>query len=67
MRDADRNSCPPEGLVSEPFAGSGSTLIACENLHRRCYAMEIDPGYCDVICDRFERHTGQTAVLHGTE
>jgi len=49
--------------VSDPFAGSGSTLIACENLKRRCYAMDLDPGYCDVIVDRFERHTNRTAVL----
>ncbi|MGO9903475.1 MAG: DNA methyltransferase [Solirubrobacteraceae bacterium] len=47
----------------DPFAGSGSTLIACENLHRRCYAMEIDAGYVDVIVDRWQRHTGQTATL----
>lgn len=52
----------PEGcIVADPFAGSGSTLIACENLRHRCYAMEIDPAYCDVIVDRWERHTGQKA------
>jgi DNA modification methylase len=33
-----------------------------ENLGRRCFAMEIDPAYCDVVADRWERHTGQTAV-----
>jgi DNA modification methylase len=49
--------------VADPFAGSGSTLIAAENLGRRCYAMELDPGYCDVIVDRWERHTGKTAEL----
>ena len=58
-----RNSTPPGAIVLDPFAGSGSTLIACENLGRRCYAMEIDPAYCDVIVDRWERHTGQTASL----
>lgn len=51
------------GSVYEPFAGSGTTLIACENLGRRCFAMEIDPVYCDVIVDRWERHTGGTATL----
>jgi DNA modification methylase len=56
-----RNSTPAGAAVLDLFAGSGSTLIACENLCRRCYAMEIDPGYCDCIVDRFERHTGQTA------
>jgi DNA modification methylase len=53
----------PGNAIADPFAGSGSTLIACENLHRRCYAMEIDAGYVDVIVDRWQRHTGQTATL----
>lgn len=39
-------------VVVDPFAGSGSTLIACEELGRRCYAMEIEPRYCDVIRSR---------------
>jgi DNA modification methylase len=56
-----RNSTRGGAGVLDLLAGSGSTLIACENLGRRCYAMEIDPAYCDVIVDRFERHTGQTA------
>ena len=56
-----RNSTPVGGSVLDLFAGSGSTLIACENLARRCFAIEIDPGYCDVIVDRWERHTGGTA------
>jgi DNA modification methylase len=55
------NSTPAGGGVLDLFAGSGSTLIACENLARRSFVMEIDPAYCDVIVDRFERHTGQTA------
>lgn len=58
-----RNTCRPGGIVYEPFGGSGSTLIAAENVGRRCFALEIDPGYCDVIVDRWERHTGKTAVL----
>lgn len=49
------------GIVLDPYAGSGTTLIACENLGRQCRAVEIDPGYCDVIVDRWERHTGRTA------
>ena len=55
------NSSAPGDIVLDPFAGSGSTLIACENLKRRCYAMEIDPAYCDVIVERWERHTGKQA------
>ena len=49
------------GDVYEPFAGSGSTLIACEQLGRKCYAMEIDPRYCDVIVHRWEKLTGRKA------
>lgn len=51
--------------VYEPFTGSGSTLIACEKTNRKCYGMEIDPKYCDVIIERWEKFTGQKAVLYG--
>lgn len=54
-----------EDDVYEPFAGSGTTLIACERLHRRCCAIEIDPGYVDVIVDRWQRATGKEAILDG--
>lgn len=50
-------------LVYEPFGGSGTTLIACEQMKRRCVAVELSPGYCDVICQRFENLTGHKAVL----
>jgi DNA modification methylase len=60
------NSSRAGETVYEPFAGSGTTLIAAENLHRACCAVEIDPGYCDVIVDRWQRHTGQEAVLAQT-
>jgi site-specific DNA-methyltransferase (adenine-specific) len=49
--------------VLDLFAGSGSTLIACEQLNRKCYAMEIDPRYCDVIIERWEKLTGGKAEL----
>jgi DNA modification methylase len=52
--------------VLEMFGGSGSTLIACEQLRRKCYAMEISPKYCDVIIQRWENSTGKKAVLNGT-
>ena len=47
--------------VIEPFLGSGSTLIACEKTNRKCYGMEIDPHYCDVIVKRWEEYTGNKA------
>jgi 16S rRNA G966 N2-methylase RsmD len=49
--------------VLDLFGGSGSTLIACEQLNRTCYMMELDPKYCDVIIDRWETFTGENAVL----
>lgn len=52
----------PGGLIYEPFAGSGTTLIAAERTGRRCAAMEIDPSYCDVILKRWEEFTGLSAV-----
>ena len=50
-------------IVTEPFGGSGSTLIACEQLDRRCFMMEISPHYCDVIIKRWEDFTGKKAEL----
>ena len=50
-------------LVLDPFCGSGTTIIACEQLQRRCRAIELDPGYCDVIVERWERFTGRKAEL----
>ena len=58
-------STDPGELVVDFFAGSGTTLIACENAHRRCYSMEIDPAYCDVIVRRYEQSTGEKAVRNG--
>lgn len=50
-------------IVIEPFCGSGTTLIACEQLDRCCYGMELEPKYVDVIIDRWEKMTGKKAVL----
>ena len=58
-----RNSSVGGGLVLDTFGGSGSTLIACEQLGRRCYTVELDPHYCDVIIQRWENFTGREAVL----
>ena len=49
--------------VLDLFGGSGSTLIACEQLKRECYISELDPHYCDVILQRWENLTGKKAVL----
>ena len=49
--------------IIDLFGGSGSTLIACEQLGRNCYMMELDPHYVDVIIARWEKFTGQKAVL----
>lgn len=66
VEHALRNSSKPGELVFEPFGGSGSTLIACHRNARRCVAIELDPGYCDVIVQRWEKETGETA-LRGTD
>ena len=52
--------------VLDLFGGSGSTLIAAEQTGRKCYMMELDPPYCDVIADRFQRFTGTPAILERT-
>ena len=54
---------PKKKIVYDGFGGSGSTLIACEQLDRTCYMMELDPKYCDVIIKRWEKFTGEKAVL----
>jgi DNA modification methylase len=51
--------------VYEPFCGSGTTLIAAEQLSRKCYGMEISPAYCDVIVKRWETLTGKKATRQG--
>jgi DNA modification methylase len=51
--------------VYEPFAGSGTTIIAAEKAGRRCVAMEIEPRYCDVIVTRWQNFTSERATLDG--
>lgn len=51
-----------ENIIVDIFGGSGSTLIACEQTNRRCYMMELDPHYCQVIIDRWEKLTGNKSI-----
>ena len=60
---AIKNSSKEGDIVLDFFGGSGSTLIACEQLNRKCYMCEIDEKYCDVIIQRWENLTGEKAVL----
>ncbi len=60
------NSSQFAEAVYDPFLGSGSTLIACERLGRRCFALEIEPRYVDVAVARWENYTGRKAVLDGS-
>ena len=60
---AIKNSCPPDGSVVDFFGGSGSTLIACEQLKRKCFMCELDPHYVDVIIKRWENLTGEKAKI----
>lgn len=57
------NSSSKGEKVLDLFGGSGSTMIACEQLERVCYTMEYDPKYAEVILDRWEKFTGEKAVL----
>lgn len=58
-----KNSSKPGQTVLDMFGGSGTTLIACEQLKRRCFMMEFDPKYCDAILARWEKLTGKDAEL----
>ena len=55
------NSSQKNDVILDLFGGSGTTLIACEQLERKCCTMEFDTHYCDVIIARWEKLTGKTA------
>lgn len=61
LRNLILNSSKIDDYVYDPFGGSGSTLIACEQTKRKCLMVELDPEYCQVIIDRFKKVTGQNA------
>lgn len=62
---AMRNSSQPGGVVLDLFAGSGTAVVAAEQLGRKCRAMELDARYCDVIVERWENQSGGKAVRGG--
>jgi DNA modification methylase len=66
VADAIKDCSRRSGLVLDPFAGSGTVLIAAERTGRRARALEIDPRYVDVGVRRWEGYTGKAAVLAGT-
>ncbi|RUM95272.1 site-specific DNA-methyltransferase [Pseudaminobacter arsenicus] len=66
MRRPLLNNSGTGASVYEPFSGSGSTLIAAETTGRACFAMELDPRYCDVAVERWQTFTGEEAVRHPT-
>lgn len=58
-----KNSSKENDIILDLFGGSGSTIIAAEQLNRKCYTMELDPKYCDVIVKRWETLTNKEAIL----
>lgn len=56
-----QNSSQKGDIVLDSFGGSGTSIIACEQVNRKCYMMELDPHYCDVILARWEQFTGKKA------
>ncbi|SMX37431.1 site-specific DNA-methyltransferase [Maliponia aquimaris] len=65
MRRPILNNSSPGQAIYEPFAGSGTTLIAAESTKRVCLGMELDPAYVDVCVMRWQAYSGQKAVLEG--
>jgi DNA modification methylase len=66
VADAIKDCSKRNGLILDPFLGSGTTLIAAETTGRRCVGLELDPRYVDTIVRRWEQVTGDTAILSAT-
>ena len=62
MEELILNSSDNNKIVIDPFLGSGSTLIACEKTGRKCFGMELDDHYCDIIVERYIKFTGKDDV-----
>jgi len=58
-----KNSSLPDDIVLDPFSGSGTCILACENLDRQCRAIEIDPAYVAVAIERWVNLTGKKPEL----
>jgi DNA modification methylase len=67
IADAMRDCSKKGDLILEPFSGSGSTIIAGNQVGRRVAAIEIDPAYCDAAIRRWQMHTGKDAVESRTD
>jgi DNA modification methylase len=65
LADAILDASNPGDVVLDCFVGSGSTILACEKSDRVCYAMELEPHYCDVVIHRWEAMSGQKAEIIG--
>jgi len=64
---AIKSSAPEGSTIAEPFAGTGTTLMAAHQTKRICYTMELDERYCDIICKRWEQATGITPIHETTK
>ena len=62
---AIRNSSKTRDTILDPFGGSGTTLIACEKTGRMARLVELDPRYCDVVIERWQKYTGEDALQEG--
>jgi 16S rRNA G966 N2-methylase RsmD len=67
LADAIRDVTKRSAIVLDPFAGSGSTLIAAEKTGRQARCIEFEPKYCDVIVRRWQAYTGKAATFEGTD
>jgi len=65
MKRPIENNSTRGDAIYDPFVGSGTTLIAAEMTERRCYAIEIEPAYCEVVIQRWQKFTGKQATLDG--
>ncbi len=65
LEELIKAAAPSRGTILDPFAGSGPTLIAAERTGRTCYAVELEPRYCDIILARWEALTGRVASREG--